>query len=403
MHDESATLKGTGVPLGTADSAAAVQFGRNYRTKKKFVFVVNNDRFFLTHRASWATALAASGGGIIVIAQDTGHSAAIRALGFQFIPLHFGRESVSVQEAAKTASKLLLLLLQLRPHGVFLVATAAYSLGWPAALLLPQTRFIRVITGAGRALTADSASSGATGVVRRGLGISARFPNVHSLFQLESDRDRFVAERLAAAARSHVVAGTGIDTNTWTPPETYERPLPVVLFAARLFREKGIYEFIDLARDTPKGLAKFVVVGKPDTGVNSSVTDEELKAWQAEKIIEYLGESDDMLGTYRGADIYVLPSTHPEGTPRSLIEAAACGVVAIASDQPGCRAVVKDGETGLIARIEETGSFQAALERLLNDSDYRQFLSDGARDRAVKEFSLHGTLSRIYPIAGVEP
>lgn len=387
--------------LGTADQAAATEFGKKHTTTKRILFVVNNDRFFLTHRASWASAFVASGASVTVIAQDTGYGDNIRDLDFDFVPLHFGRESVSGREALITGIRLFFLLLKTRPQVVFLVATAAYSLGWPAAILLPKTRFIRVITGAGRALTADSGSSRASAVVRYALKLSGRLRNVVSLFQLESDQASFVETKLAVANRSYVIAGTGVDTHTWTPPDRSEEHVPVVLFAARLFREKGIYEFVDLARTTARNRARFVVVGRPDTGVSSSVTDADLKSWQNEAVIEYRGESNDMLSTYRSADILILPSTHPEGTPRTLIEAAACGVVAIASDQEGCRAVVAHGQTGLIAKVEEEGSFSSSLGRLLTDAKYRHELSKNARIRAEEKFSLETTLSSLYELVGI--
>ncbi|MEW1918644.1 glycosyltransferase [Pseudarthrobacter oxydans] len=210
-----------------------------------------------------------------------------------------------------------------------------------------------------------------------------------------------MAANLAVNGRSYLIAGTGLDTDKWAPTTIRESTSPVVLFAARLFREKGIYEFVDLARATPPGQARFVVVGKPDSGVTSSVTSEELKSWQDSGVIEYLGESNDMLSVFRQADILVLPSTHPEGTPRTLIEAAACGVVAIASDQEGCRAVVTHGQTGLIASVAENGSFYSALQSLLNDPAYRLALSKEARARAVDNFSLETTLGKIYAAVGI--
>lgn len=384
--------------LGTVDSAAAREFGRKFATDKRIVFVVNSDRFFLTHRASWATSLQSSGAEITVIAEDTGHAGRIVGLGFDYIPLRFGRESVTVRESAAASLNLLSILMRIRPSTVFLVATAAYSLGWPAALMLPRCQFVRVITGAGRALSSDTKSST---VVRMSLACSRRFRNVYSLFQLPTDLLAFVNERLAVQERSRVIPGTGLDTNTWTRSERSSIAKPTVLFAARLFREKGIYEFIELARNTPKQAAKFVVVGSPDTGVSSSVQAGELEEWQAEGLIEYWGQVDEMLSVYNSADILVLPSTHPEGTPRVLIEAAACGVVAIASDQPGCREVITHGETGLIARVDDPGSFARSLKALLDDPGYRESMSRQASIQAAEKFSMSNTLEQVYEFIGV--
>jgi glycosyltransferase involved in cell wall biosynthesis len=386
-------------PLGTVDRSAASAFGQKFATKKHVVFVVNTDRFFLTHRASWASALQSSGAKVTVVAEDTGYQDQIRKLGFEYFPLAMGRESITIREGITASLRLFLLLIRIRPSVVFLIATAAYSLGWPAACFLPKSTFYRVITGAGRALASESTSSK---IVITSLSASRRLSNVYSLFQLHTDFETFTSRGLATAARSRVIAGTGLDTNVWTAKERAVNSVPVVLFAARLFREKGIYDFIDLAKGSASETARFVVVGKPDRGVVSSVTDDELAAWQADGTIEYWGQSDDMVSVYRAADILVLPSTHPEGTPRVLIEAAACGVVAIASDQPGCREVVRHGETGLIADVDEHGSFDRCLQMLLNEPELTTRMGQRASAFAAEKFSLGTTLTQLYDFIGIE-
>src|SRR5690606_6728604 len=50
----------------------------------------------------------------------------------------------------------------------------------------------------------------------------------------------------------------------------------------------------------------------------------------------------------RRADCIVLPSLYREGTPRSLLEAAAMGKPVITTDRPGCRAVIEHGKTGFL-------------------------------------------------------
>ena len=336
-----------------------------------------------------------------MIAEDTGHASQIRSLGFDYVHIPFGREFIGLGLAVSSALRLLVMLLRLRPDIVFLVATASYTLGWPAALFLFRTKFIRVVSGAGRALQKNTSRTNATKLVRACLALSTRLKNFHSLFQLESDLERFVGEKLACRSRSTVIPGTGIDTRVWAPIGDRERGVPVVLFAGRLFREKGIYEFVELARMTPKSKAKFLVVGRPDGGVATSVQPEELEGWLSEELFEYLGETDDMISVYQRADIIVLPSSHPEGTPKVLIEAAACGVAGIASEQPGCRAVVVHGKTGLIANLDEEKAFSEALHTLLDNPEMRSRLGAGARALADQKFSLEKTLANLYDLVEI--
>ena len=50
----------------------------------------------------------------------------------------------------------------------------------------------------------------------------------------------------------------------------------------------------------------------------------------------------------------VLPS-YREGTPRSLLEAAAMARALITTNVPGCREVVDDGVNGLLCRVQDAG------------------------------------------------
>lgn len=385
-----------------ADATQAAQVGSRWRADGRTVIVVNTDRFFLTHRASWAVALQSAGSRVSVIAADTGHSSRIRDLGLEFVNLDLGRESLSAASALAASFRLFAKLLQLRPKRVILIATAAYTLGWPAAVLMPRSTFLVVVTGAGRVMDARLSETRAARVVRVALKISRRLPNVKMLFQLRSDRDTFLAEGLAAADRSSVIAGTGIDLSRWSPRPARRNGTLHVLFAARLFREKGIEEFVEIARRLHTKDVHFIVAGAPDVGVSSSVSPNDLKTWQAQGLIEYVGQVDDMLVQYQRADLFVFPSRHPEGTPRVLIEAAACGVPIVASDQEGCRAVV--GETaGLLVDASNLDALEHAVRRVLVDSELRRRLSQAARARAVEQFSLEGVLESLLPQLGVSP
>ena len=69
-------------------------------------------------------------------------------------------------------------------------------------------------------------------------------------------------------------------------------------------------------------------------------------------MIDYLGSTDDVRPFIADADCVVLPS-YREGTPRTLLEAAAMGKPLIATDVPGCRNVVEHGRNGFLCRVRD--------------------------------------------------
>jgi glycosyltransferase involved in cell wall biosynthesis len=75
--------------------------------------------------------------------------------------------------------------------------------------------------------------------------------------------------------------------------------------------------------------------------------------------------------------ILLFPSLS-EGFPLALPEAMACGLVPIVTQIPGPTEIVVDGVNGLIVPPRDSLQLEQAMEKLINDVDYLQKLSDAA-------------------------
>lgn len=370
--------------------------GAKFLHEGEVVFVVNNDRSFLSHRATWAAALLAAGANVSLIAEDTGRSAEVESLGVHFYALSLGRESVSAPRAILNAASIFRFLVRKKPRAVFLSATTAYSLGWPAAVLLRNTRFVRIVGGVGRALSPPHSRTAKSRALQLAIRLSRRLPNMHTLFQTEADKEFFLRRRLATAERSFVIPGTGIDPQTWKPKDRNPSSTPdTVLFASRLYREKGIFEFMEAAHLLESSHLRFLVAGEPDVGVSTTVTRDLYAAWAELPNVRLLGRRDDMHSILQDVDLIVLPSTHPEGTPRIIMEAASCGVPAIVSNQPGCRAVVAHDVTGRVIDDLSPQNIAHEISRIMSNPEALSAMSSEARRKVVREFSQDFVLRRL--------
>jgi glycosyltransferase involved in cell wall biosynthesis len=88
------------------------------------------------------------------------------------------------------------------------------------------------------------------------------------------------------------------------------------------------------------------------------------------------------------ADVYVFPSRH-EGFPIAPIEAMACSLPIIATDVPGIRDILENGEAsgGLVVPQGDAEALAVALNRVLTDDALRTHLGRLARRRAETAFS----------------
>ena len=97
-----------------------------------------------------------------------------------------------------------------------------------------------------------------------------------------------------------------------------------------------------------------------------------------------LGYRADVERIVKASDLFVLPS-YREGLPRSLVEAMACGLPAIASDIPACRELVDVGQTGVLVPARDPAALATAIRALAADPAARERMGAAARTRAEQQ------------------
>jgi glycosyltransferase involved in cell wall biosynthesis len=193
--------------------------------------------------------------------------------------------------------------------------------------------------------------------VARGLyRLAFRFPH-KVFFQNNDDRELFIRYGLIRPARTGLVPGSGVDLARFRPQPASEKAAAapfIFLMVARVLYEKGIVEYFAAARQVRAALGpgqvRFQLLGALDEAGGVGVPRATFEQWLAEGLIDYLGTSDDVAAHLHRADCVVLPS-YREGTPKTLLEAAACGKPLITTDVPGCRETVQNGYNGYLCQV----------------------------------------------------
>ncbi len=90
---------------------------------------------------------------------------------------------------------------------------------------------------------------------------------------------------------------------------------------------------------------------------------------------------EDLVRTLHRAHVFLNPSPK-EGWGLTVIEANECGVPVVASDRPGLRDSVRDGETGLLVPYGDDAAMAAAALELLDDPGRRTRMGAAAREWA---------------------
>lgn len=117
--------------------------------------------------------------------------------------------------------------------------------------------------------------------------------------------------------------------------------------------------------------------------------------------VKFVGNASDadLPEYYRMADIHCFPSTErAEAFGMVALEAAATGIPCIASDLPGVRSVVLNGETGLLVPPGDAEELRKAMLLLLEQVDLRHRLGAAARHRAEAEFAWDPLMSKLEDV-----
>lgn len=304
----------------------------------------------------------------------------------------------------------------LSPDLVHLFTPICVMLGCIAARRLRVAYRVAALTGLGHVFTSDSLKArvvrpGLKWVFRRELG----WPGTAVVFQNEGDRDELIAAGVVAAERCHLIRGSGVDVDRFRPRDrsaeaTDEKAKQaaeiaigesapsetgvsgdrvVLLFASRLLKEKGLTELVEAFRRVRRAhpLAELWIAGERYSPNPTSLGKREVAALARAKGVRMLGHVEDMPGLLAQADIVALPS-YREGTPKILLEAAACGLPIVATDIPGCQGVVEEGESGFLVPVQSIVPLAERLGQLVGDAALRARFGQRAREIAVDGFSM---------------
>lgn len=284
-----------------------------------------------------------------------------------------------------------------RPDVVHHFTIKCVLYGSIAARLAQVSRIVNALTGLGYAfMGSDRRARWLKPLVSQFYWIVLR--NTQVIFQNPDDLSSFLSAGLVNQEQAHLIRGSGVDVNRFVPG-TREAVRPLrVLMAARLLWAKGLGEFVEAASIVGRSVSgEFLVAGDADLGNPDAVPQVTIDGWKRQSSVRFLGHVDDMLDLLSSVDVAVLPS-YREGTPRFLLEAAACGLPLVATNVPGCREVVRDNENGFLVPVNDAEALADAILRLLRDENLRRRMGASSREIVCREFSAEHVIARTIAV-----
>lgn len=159
----------------------------------------------------------------------------------------------------------------------------------------------------------------------------------------------------------------------------------IVGSVARLEKAKGqkyLIEAVQILKD--KGLnVKCLVIG-------SGSLEQELRnqviAKEVEDRVFFLGTRNDLPELFSVMDMFVFPSLW-EGLPLSLLSAMAAELPIITTHVGGIIDVIEDCKDGLVVPDSNAPAIASAIEKILENKELRNMLSENARQKVLQCYS----------------
>ena len=362
---------------------------------KKLLMIVNEDRFFLSHRKEIALAAQGAGWDVTVVCKNTGRWNELEEMGLKVLELPINPTGMNLRQELKTWWFLYTLYIKNRDAVVHHVGLKNILWGGLAAKMARVRGVVNAVSGLGAIFSGDK-----MGLTAKGILAVMRFSNKRKrlkvIFQNQEDKTLFLQHGVIDEGQAEFIKGSGVDLNNFKyVPEPEGETLKVV-FTARMVKEKGVIELIEAAeklRADYEGKLEFWLCGR--LAVNAdAVSQEELESHCDGKYIKWLDFQKDIKSILEQCHIMAFPSYYREGVPKSLIDACAIGRPIVTTNSIGCKDVVDDGVNGFLIPVRDSEALAQKLRVLIEDKSLRVRMGKAAREKAEREFAIEKVIER---------
>ena len=207
--------------------------------------------------------------------------------------------------------------------------------------------------------------------------------NARTVFFQNEKNKQFFTNNNILNGKHEILPGSGVNLQTFQLLEYPKKNTIEFVFISRIMKEKGIEEYLEAAEYITLKYPniKFHICGSFEESYREIILENESKG-----IIKYHGMVKNISKILKNIHCVIHPSYH-EGMSNVLLEAAASGRPVIASDIPGCKETLDDGQTGFSFPKKDTKKLIQTIEKFISlKNDEKKKMGIEGRKKMEKEF-----------------
>ena len=152
------------------------------------------------------------------------------------------------------------------------------------------------------------------------------------MFQNKEDQKTFT-DYSNYQGQTYIIPTSGITVKDIEIKNDYQNSNLKVIMATRLIKDKGIFEYLELAKSMKNTNFEFYLAGDVDKGNPDSLSEVELDKIKKNSFVHYLGHID-ISKELCNFDINIVMSKY-EGSSRILLESLYVGLICLSNNIPG--------------------------------------------------------------------
>tara|TARA_Y100000588_G_scaffold395258_2_gene521960 strand:- start:15459 stop:16619 length:1161 start_codon:yes stop_codon:yes gene_type:complete len=368
--------------------------------KKKIIIAANSTFNLINHRIGLINGLLDEGYEVVAVSPIDEFVSRLKELDCVHVPLQMQRKGMNIAWDLILFWRYRLLLKKHMPD-IYLGFTAKPNIYGSLAAQSLGIPVINNISGLGTVFGAMSTSL-LGNMLSQLLQVLYRFALNRSkkiFFQNKDDRHEFVEKGVVKFHLTDLLPGSGVDldrfsytpiiANEFSSKSSNGKKQTRFLLISRLLWDKGVGVYVEAARLLSPSYpnAEFCLLGFLDFQNPEAISEKQLNEWITEGVVNYLGVINDIRPEIAKADCVVLPVLFREGTPRSLLEAAAMGRPIVSTNSIGCRETVDDGVNGYLCIPGDSNDLSKKMEQILQlDDTKRKAMGKNGREKMELEF-----------------
>ena len=370
--------------------------------KKKILFFVTEDWYFLSHRIKLAKYLIEKGYDVSVCCKDTGKIKNIIKEGVNFYNLNIHRKSLSLYNFFFEIFSFRKVLNEVNFDIVHFISLRPIVVGIIASFYIKK-KYFATFTGMGflfikRGLIAYCIKFIIMKIIKLFI-----ISNKLKIIVQNKDDQKLLSIRYKIYKKSiNIIRGSGIDLNYYNfSPERKGKNIKLA-YAGRLLEDKGIFLLIESFKEAKK-INKHLslhIAGSFDKNNPTSISRSYFNYIKSIEGIYYHGNISDVRNFWKESNIAVLFSKR-EGLPMSLMEAASTGRAIISTNVTGSREIAISGYNAITFEPGDMLAAKKAIIKLSKSQKLRKEYGYNSRKLVKRDLQLEHICNQYYKLYNI--